>query len=324
MIKIGKTAKFRLALTGTPITKHPFDLFAQFLFLEGGDVFGTSFTRFKKKYGVWGGYQGYELLRYVNLKHLKAQASPYIYQARKDECLDLPPRSHEVIHVDLSPKAQKIYDQLAKNSIVAFGKGEVAMAGNVLTRLLMLHQLTGGYIKVEDEYKHVDESKRLIFKDLAEDMMASERKFVVFVKFINELKDVKRTCEEVGLKTLTIHGGVSESKRERSLAAFDETRKPTCFIVQVDSGSEGISLVAASEAVFYSHTNNFATYAQACDRLHRPGQKRPVTYYHLLARGTVDEAIYLALRTKRDVAELVLTRPELLLAKRLEELNGQS
>jgi SNF2 family DNA or RNA helicase len=45
---------------------------------------------------------------------------------------------------------------------------------------------------------------------------------------------------------------------------------------------------------------------QSQDRVHRIGQKKPVTYIDLIAEGTVDEKIVDSLRNKIDIGARVL------------------
>jgi len=203
---------------------------------------------------------------------------------------------------------------MAREAIVEFEDGSVSEAPIVLTKLLRLSQITGGHLRTTGgSYQRDGTEKRDAFAGLIEEMSEQERhKVVVFVRFINELKDAAHVCAEHGYRVLPFYGKVKQADREQRIAEFDESDKPTAFIAQISAGSLGISLTAASEAIFYSHTYNYAEFAQACDRLHRIGQRRPVTYYHLIARDTVDEAVWLSLKTKRNVAELVLKRPELI------------
>ena len=143
-------------------------------------------------------------------------------------------------------------------------------------------------------------------------MEQDRTKVVIFCRFIAELKHVATIAEEVGYEPLMFYGKTSQTNRDQRLAQFEETEKPTVMCIQTATGSLGISLVAASEAIFYSHGYDYAEFAQACDRLHRIGQKRKVTYYHLVAEDTIDEAVWMALRTKRNVADVVLKHVELL------------
>ncbi len=65
-------------------------------------------------------------------------------------------------------------------------------------------------------------------------------------------------------------------------------------------------MTRARYAVFYSLGYSLGDYQQARARLVRPGQERPVTFVHLLARGTVDERVMQAIEAKADVVEYVL------------------
>lgn len=306
---LGQRAAFRIIMTGTPIAKNPLDLYSQFKFLEPA-VFGTEFAQFKRQYAIYGGPGGHEVKKFINLKQLNRKIQPLTYQITKEECLDLPAKTHELIRVDLD-ESRKVYDQLARHSIVEF-EGEEVITPIVLTRLLRLSQLTGGWLK-GDNYKRVGKEKQRVTGGLLENMYESDvRKVVIFCRFLRELGDVGQLARSHGYKLLTFHGGADQSRRERALAAFDATSTPTVFAAQISTGSLGISLTSASNAIFYSHTYNYAEFEQACDRLHRLGQQHPVTYYHLLARDSVDELVWMALKTKRNLAKLVLKYPKLI------------
>lgn len=312
---LSKRCKGCLVLTGTPITKHPLDLFGELRCVDDS-ILGTSWGIFKKEYAMWGGYGGYQLVKYMNLKRLRTRIDPHIFIAKKEDCLDLPKRTHEIIPVELT-KSRTTYEQMARQSIVEMENGDISEAPIVLTRMLRLSQITGGYLRVENEakkYLQVGIEKKEAFNALVGEMVEQDvKKIVVFVRFLNELKDAARVCATQGFRVLPFYGGVKQSAREQRIAEFDEREGPTAFISQVSAGSLGISLVASSVAIFYSHSYDYAEFAQACDRLHRIGQKRPVTYYHLIAQDTIDEAVWLSLKTKRNVAEAVMSRPELLI-----------
>jgi SNF2 family DNA or RNA helicase len=68
----------------------------------------------------------------------------------------------------------------------------------------------------------------------------------------------------------------------------------------------GINLVRARYCVFYSLGFSLGEYLQARKRIHRPGQSHTCTYYHLIAKGTVDETVYKALARREEVVEAVL------------------
>ena len=69
------------------------------------------------------------------------------YRATKAECLDLPETTDILRQVDLEPAALRIYRGLVKESYAELSGGEVT-APNILTRLLRLSQLTGGFMSM--------------------------------------------------------------------------------------------------------------------------------------------------------------------------------
>ena len=76
--------------------------------------------------------------------------------------------------------------------------------------------------------------------------------------------------------------------------------------VQIQAGGVGVDLTRARYCCFYSPSFSLGDYEQARARVHRPGQTRKVTYIKLIAPDTVDERIYEALSSKKDVVRYVL------------------
>src|SRR5690606_15945839 len=93
IIKLGRKAKYKLILTGTPVTQNPLDLFSQYQFLEPS-IFGNSFVRFRDRYAVMGGFNNYEIVRFQNLEELAEKAHSVAYRVTKEEALDLP----DIVH----------------------------------------------------------------------------------------------------------------------------------------------------------------------------------------------------------------------------------
>jgi SNF2 family DNA or RNA helicase len=76
--------------------------------------------------------------------------------------------------------------------------------------------------------------------------------------------------------------------------------------VQIASGGAGVDLTRARYCVYLSTGFNLGNYVQSLARCHRPGQTKPVSYYHILARGSIDETVHHALRHKQNVVDAIL------------------
>ena len=89
MHRLGKRAKYKLTLTGTPVTQGPLDFFSQYKFLDPS-IFGNSYYAFRARYAVMGGYERKQVVGYNNLPELIRKAHSIAFRVTKEEALDLP------------------------------------------------------------------------------------------------------------------------------------------------------------------------------------------------------------------------------------------
>lgn len=92
--------------------------------------------------------------------------------------------------------------------------------------------------------------------------------------------------------------------RSGQVSAFQNDPQVSAFVGQIATAGMGITLTAASTMVFYSLDYSMSNFEQTKARIHRVGQRMPCTYLYLVARGTVDEKVLLALKTKPTLPEL--------------------
>lgn len=295
---IGKNARRRLCLSGTPMAT-PLDIFSQFRFLDRG-LFGTSFHHFRNRYAKMNAIFPGKVDEWLNQEELKERFALLAYRVEGD-VLGLPEAIHNERRCSLSAKAQAVYDGLTDDLIADLGSG-VVTATNALTRLLRLQQATSGYT-VEDETKvvhEIDDGKETLLGELLLDLPDREP-VVVCCRFLHDLEVVKRVAEKLDRR----YGEVSGSRKDLTANAM-MPKDIDLMGVQIQSGGVGIDLTRACYCVLYSVGFSPIDYEQFLKRVHRPGQTRTTNYYHLIATGTVDEAVYGAIRNKQELIESVL------------------
>ncbi|MDD5354679.1 MAG: DEAD/DEAH box helicase [bacterium] len=304
LIKLGDQAEYKLILSGTPITQGPLDKWSQYRFLNPS-IFGRKFIKFRDRYAIMGGYGGYQVLGYQNLPELAEKAHSIAYRVTKDEALDLPPQIDQIVKVELEPEARKIYDRMEKDFIVQFGEHETTSAPIILTQLLRLQQITGGFLPVDEneKIKSVSTAKLDMVEDLLNDLPAT-KKIIIFARFREEIKALKQLMVKMDRKYVSLTGETTD--RPTVISAFQKRPEITTLIVQIQTGGLGITLTASDTVIFYSTTFSFADYEQAKARVHRIGQAHAVTYIHILAENTVDEEILRILKSKGNMAKLIL------------------
>jgi SNF2 family DNA or RNA helicase len=306
MHKLGDQAKYKLILTGTPVQNAPLDFWSQYRFLDK-NIFGNSYYAFKTRHAVMGGYGNYQVLGYRDLGDLTRKAHSIAYRITKADALDLPPETDETRHTELEPEAKRVYKQIARESYAEIESGEVT-AANILTRLLRLSQITGGYLNTDEGRTHeVSRAKLSALEELLEDVvLGEEKKLVIFARFVSEIAAIRKLIQSKGIQYAWIAGEIKMEDRGEMVRSFQEEPEIKVFIAQIQTAGLGITLTAADTAVFYSLDFNFANYSQARARIHRIGQRSACTYIHLIAPGTVDEKIMEALASKEDMARRVV------------------
>jgi len=288
--------KYRLCLTGTPMPHSPLDVYGQFRFLDNR-VLGNSYHAFKQRYAVLGGFQNKQVVAFQNMPELEALMRTITFRVGKD-VLDLPPETHVTYHCYLSDGARSSYKALEKDFVAEVKDGTIT-AANAMVKLLRLQQMTGGSVKTDDDhYVRIDESKQALLADTLEDI-GPEEPVVVFCRFRPDLDAVHAAAAGLGYTSMELSGRRDDLKAWQAGGA-------QVLAVQISAGGVGVDLARARFNIYYSLSFSLGEYDQSLSRVHRPGQTRPVTHIHLVARGTVDEKIIRALEQRAEVIESIL------------------
>ena len=317
--KLGDAAPFRMILSGTPVQNNAVDLYSQYRFLDPA-VYGANFYAFKNRYCIMGGYGQHQIVGYRNMDELVEKEHSVAYRVTKEECLDLPQQTFINRYVQFTDAEQAIYEQLRKSSFLELETGENVTATTILTMYLRLMQLTGGFLTADESTrpKQVNTAKLDALADIVDDYVVDAgKKLVIFARFRAEIAAIENLLRLRKIQYGSIYGDVPMEERGKIVEDFQAHPDTKVFVAQIQTAGLGITLHAASTAVFYSYDYNYANYAQALARIHRIGQHLPVTYIHLVVDGSIDEKILAALENKEDMAKTVvdswrevLTAPE--------------
>lgn len=279
----------------------PLDLYAQYRFLDQS-IFGHTFAGFKQKYAITVPMPGFEkVVGFKNQDEMHERMYSIAYRVEKD-VLDLPEVQHDVRTFTLGAKGAKAYKEMARDFVTWLEEqGTTASASNALVKLLRLAQLTSGFLRTEGgEEVQVDNGKELLLGDILDDLPLDEP-VVVFARFRHDLDVIERVSRAGGRAFRELSGRANQLKEWQD-------GDGTVLGAQIQAGGVGVDLTRARYTLFYSLGYSLGDYEQALARSHRPGQLRPVFYYHLVAEKTVDEDIYAALRDKKEIVEYVLGR----------------
>lgn len=292
--RLGLRCKRRIELTGTPMPHSPLDIYGQYRTLEPS-IFGTNYHRFEQRYAIKGGFENRSVIGYRNQQELHDKIKSIAIFVDID--LELPPSQDIRIPIELSQAAVRMLRQLERDFYTEFDTGEIT-AANALVKLLRQQQITSGYAKFDDgTLKQVDTGKAEALEDIFDGI--AEEPVVVFSRFTSDLDAVSALCEKMKIGYHELSG------RANGLEEWQQGGGQVIG-VNIQAGGAGIDLTRACYCIYYSLGFSLGDYMQSRARVHRPGQNRPVTYYHLVAEKTVDSKVYAALSERKEVVDYIL------------------
>lgn len=312
---LGKMAHFRRILSGTPQTKSPLDLWSQCDFLMPGVLGFTSFYAYRAHYAeiipmTFGARSFPKIVGYRDLDRLAKTLSHFSYRKLKEECLDLPPKIYMRRYVETTPEQNAAYKDMEKKNIAEIGgQGELVTAPLAITKIMRLHQILCGHVKMDDiaQPRLLPSNRVSVMMDVIEE---TEGKAIIWCNFKQDVKIVTEALLEAYGKDSYVeyHGDVGTDDREAAKVTFQNN--PTCrfFVGTLATGSRGLTLVAASTIIYYSQNHNLELRLQSEDRAHRIGQTQSLTIVDLMVPGTIDEDIIESHKNKQDLATQVIDK----------------
>jgi SNF2 family DNA or RNA helicase len=310
IVGLGKYAKYRRIMTGSPITKSPLDLYKQCEFLDEYLLDHSSYYTFRTRYAVmrkanFNGRSVEIVVGYKNLGELSDKIKPFSYRVLKDDCLDLPKKTFMKRIITLSAEQQKVYKQM-KEMALAQLNGKLLTTANALSQLMRLHQITCGHFKANDGSTQTVKNNRL--SELMDLLDEVEGKAVIWAHYQYDVQTILEAIKkEYGDDSVVDYYGKTPSEeRQDNIKKFQDDPRCRFLVGTPSTGGYGITLTAASTMIYYSNGYDLEKRQQSEARIDRIGQTKPMTYIDIICEETVDERIVKALRKKINIATEIM------------------
>lgn len=301
-------ADFKVITTGTPIENHLGELHALFQFINPG-LLGSR-QRFHVKFTDPIAKERDEGAR----ARLKRLIRPFILRRLKHEVLDdLPSRTDIILRVEPTEKEQAFYEALRRQVVKRLEEGsDDESAGEqslrILAEIMKLRRACCDP-KLVDPKLTLESSKRRLFAETLDELLANGHKALVFSQFVDHLSLLREHLDEAGISYQYLDGQTPAKKRHERVRAF-QAGEGDVFLISLRAGGTGLNLTAADYVIHMDPWWNPAVEDQASDRAHRIGQQRPVTVYRLVMAQTIEEKIVDLHHEKRDLADSLLSGAE--------------
>lgn len=243
--------------------------------------------------------------------------------AKADVLTELPPKVYSVRTVELPPKWRKVYDDFEAQMLAELPDGTELSVMDVLSKFGHLSRLASAPADVEVTYgpdvnEETGEPKRHVKLTLKHESwkvpalleVLEERPGQPVVTFAPSKQLVMLASEKAkaaGYRVGHIVGGQSMTERTRNVDAF-QVGDLDLICVTTGAGGVGITLTAASTAVFLQRPWSLVESIQSEDRLHRIGAEKheSIELIDVVASNTIDSRVRSVLRERAgQLSELV-------------------
>jgi len=272
-------AKFRIGLTGTPIDGRLEEIHSIFQILKPGlFVSKQKFMERYAEYDWFGAVKGYH-----HVEEVKQKIEPYYLRRLKEVVLkDLPPKMFKDMHVELSDKNMKDYQNLVKGKLnITDEKG----AAEILIRarqFLDFPEIVG---------MHNSSDKYAIFKELIDELVQmNHEKVIVFSQYTTTIKYLIKNLQDDYKNIQVIDGSVDSEERMNICKKFNSLKDHNILIMS-DAGCTGLNLQEANAVIHYTDNYSPSIMQQRNDRAHRATTKHTVTIYRFICNDTIDERV---------------------------------
>lgn len=330
-LKLAPHAKYRRILNGTPVTQSPLDVYAQLLFLSEDAVPVQSYVAFRARYAEYlpashpmvqgimrksGSRFAPQIIAtnddgtpaYKNLDDLKAWVDKCCCRVTRKECADLPEKLYKRWEVELAPHQAKVIQQY----LAAIKAGHTPEPINKMVAIMLYQRMICGIIPKQ---LTGDEQHNQLFASPKDNPRIQavleiieaypEASIIFWARFKTDLNDICTAITTATNKPIARYwGDISGDEREAAKEGFQD-KSLQYFVGQQGAGGVGLPLHAADVMVYYSNTFSLYHRLQSEDRGEHMLKKTGTLIIDIEAKGTVDSKIIDALRSKKDVADLI-------------------
>ncbi|TDS75683.1 helicase-like protein [Amnibacterium kyonggiense] len=292
---------FRLAITGTPLENDLMELWS-IISIAAPGLFPSP-SGFQDHYAKPIEKEGDR----ERLGQLQRRIRPLLLRRTKElVASDLPPKTEQVIEVELGKKQRAVYDRYLNRErqrvlglIGEFDRNRFT----IFRALTTLRQVALDAALVDAGNEGIPSAKLDLFDELLQNALEEHHRVLVFSQFTRLLGRVKDRLDEKDIGYAYLDG--STRRRGDAIERF-RGGDADVFLISLKAGGFGLNLAEADYCILLDPWWNPAAEAQAVDRAHRIGQQRQVMVYRLVAKDTIEEKVMALKESKRALFDAVM------------------
>lgn len=292
--KVLGNIKKMIHLTGTPAPNSLLELWPQIYLLDKGKRLENTRGKFLEKYchlvgnPVWNQWE----VKKDREQKIYQKVADLVLRLNAKDYIQLPNKILSNIAVDLPSKAQTIYEQMKKDFIVSFERGDI-LAVNAAVQINKLLQISNGCLYSDKGYEIVHNEKINALLDI---VSTATEPLLIAYNYKSDLSEIKKVLPNAQIL----------DKQPKTIEDWNN-KKIDILLCHPASAGHGLNLQQGGNIIiWFGLTWSLELYEQFNARLHRQGQKNPVRILHILSNDTVDFKVLETLQTKEESQNALL------------------
>lgn len=303
ILSIAEKCPYRIILNGTPISRNEADLFSQFQILDWRILGYRSYWSFAANHIELDDYGRFR--RALNTDVIAKKISPYVFQVKKSECMELPKKKTHVEYFDINEEQNDMYDYAAENLLTEVDEWKPETIYRLFSGLQAVisgkglkFNRSGTHFDTFEMFENPEDNPRI--QELMENVdWLGDEKAIIFCHYESEISQLCKLLPD----SVRFDGQVKMKQRMSNLEEFSKDKK--YLIANKTCAGYSLNLQFCHNIIYMSNDWDLGTRLQSEDRVHRFGQTEDVTITDICCDGTIDERIIDCLANKEGLLDSV-------------------
>ncbi|TMW71156.1 SNF2-related protein [Alteribacter natronophilus] len=323
VMAVTKRAKFKFALTGTPIPN------------SYEDIYNLLKILYDEEYGLYFNFRKDQLKNpnSVMVERINDLLYPFFWRTTKAQLQVPPANENELLHVMANEQEQQLLNLLYRKYGHSVFHLYIRLIQASVNPLLLLNSIDYTEMYGEDAnnsdtpWNSIDSDQIQFTKEeielirnvpktskyykavnLARSLYEEKKQSIIWCIFVDTMLTLKDDLRQKGINAEVIYGDTSQEDRDAIIERF-LNREIDILITNPHTLGESVSLHhTCHDAIYLEYSFNLTHLLQSRDRIHRLGLKEGdyTQYYFLMLQGqegernSIDERIYYRLMDKEE------------------------
>lgn len=289
-------SKIKIAMTGTPVLNKPIDLYVTLKWLGKEN---HNFSIFKNHYCVMGGFGGYQIVAYKNMKELQERVDEIQIRRKLNDIKEMPPLIYKNQILEMTKEQAQIYNNARDGIIQNIDK--IITNPNPLTDFIRLRQATSFPSLLAPNTAMGIKFEKIL--EIMNQAVENNKKVLIYSNWVEVIKPLQKLLEKYN--PAMIIGGMKDVESQKRKLFNDESCR--CMIGTIGAMGTSHNLPAASWVIFIDLPWTAADMKQAIDRVRRiEGTTEKTIVYNLICKNTIDEKVKNIVEEKQEYAEFLV------------------